>query len=203
MSSNQAPAAVVAPVSQSAGVSAAASRWEIDTAHASAAFKVRHLMVASVRGHLGPVSGTVFLDQSDLSRSRVEVQIDARGIDTREPKRDEHLRSADFLDVAQHPLVTFRSTAVVPGRGDGLSVAGDLTIRGVTRPVTLEVEELTAPTTDPWGNVKRGATARAAINRKDFGLTWNVALEAGGVMVADRVDIEIEVELVARRSPPV
>jgi polyisoprenoid-binding protein YceI len=199
MGSNQ--AAAVAPVTQSATVADATRRWEIDTAHASAGFKVRHLMVSSVRGHLGPVSGTVFLDESDLSRSRVEVEIDARGIDTREPKRDEHLRSADFLDVAQHPLVRFRSTAVTPGRGDGLAVTGQLTIRGVTRPVTLEVEELTAPTTDPWGNIKRGATARAAINRKDFGLTWNVALEAGGVMVADRIDIEIEVELVARQAP--
>jgi polyisoprenoid-binding protein YceI len=173
------------------------SRWEIDTAHASAGFKVRHLMVASVRGQLGPVTGTVYLDERDLSRSHVEVDIDARGIDTREPKRDEHLRSPDFLDVAAHPLVTFRSTAVAAGRGDALTVTGDLTIRGVTRPVTLQVEELTPPTTDPWGNTKRGATARASINRKDFGLTWNVALEAGGVMVADRIDIEIEVELLA------
>src|SRR5205809_3002430 len=115
--------------------------WDVDTTHAIAGFKVRHLMLAHVRGQLGPVTGTVFIDEQDLSRSRVDVSVDARGIDTREPKRDEHLRSADFLDVANHPTVTFRSTRVeAPARAGGdLRVTGDLTIRGVTRPVTLDV----------------------------------------------------------------
>ena len=130
-----APAATPAP---------GAATWDIDTSHANAGFRVRHLMVSHVRGHLGPVSGTIFIDEEDLSRSRIEVSVDARGIDSREPKRDEHLRSADFLDVANHPTVTFRSTRVeAPARAGGdLRVTGDLTIRGVTRPVTLEVEAL-------------------------------------------------------------
>jgi polyisoprenoid-binding protein YceI len=174
--------------------------WTFDPAHSSASFKVRHLMVARVRGHLGPVSGRVELDEQDLSRSRVEVNIDARGIDTREPKRDEHLRSADFLDVANHPNVTFSSTAVKPGKDGSLEVLGNLTIRGTTRPVTLQVEALEPAVSDPWGNRKRGAAARTTINRKDFGLTWNVALEAGGVMVGEQVEIEIEVELVAVKA---
>src|SRR5262249_7699028 len=141
-------------VSSAAAPIAAAATWDIDTSHASAGFKVRHLMVSHVRGHLGPVTGTVAIDERDLERSRVDVSIDARGIDTREPKRDEHLRSADFLDVANHPTVTFRSTRVeAPSgpRGD-LRVVGDLTIRGVTRPVTLEVEALPPVIKDPWGN---------------------------------------------------
>ena len=158
-------------------------------------------MLAHVRGHLGPVTGTVSIDEQDVSRSRVDVSIDARGIDTREPKRDEHLRSADFLDVANHPSVTFRSTRIEAPKGVGgdLRVTGDLTIRGVSRPVTLEVEALTS-VQDPWGNDRRGVTATARINRKDWGLKWNLALEAGGVTVGEEVAIEIEAELVARKA---
>jgi polyisoprenoid-binding protein YceI len=183
-------------------VAAPARTWSIDTAHANAGFKVRHLMVSHVRGHLGPVTGTVFVDELDPTRSRVDVSIDARGIDSREPKRDEHLRSADFLDVANHPTVTFRSTRVEApsgARGD-LRVTGDLTIRGVTRPVTLEVDALPAPIQDPWGNTRRGVSARARINRKDWGLTWNLAIEAGGVVVGDEVAIEIDAEITAQKS---
>jgi len=180
----------------------AAATWDIDTSHANAGFRVRHLMVSHVRGHLGPVSGTIFIDEEDLSRSRIEVSVDARGIDSREPKRDEHLRSADFLDVANHPTVTFRSTRVeAPARAGGdLRVTGDLTIRGVTRPVTLEVEALPPAIQDPWGNRRRGVSARARINRKDWGLKWNIAIEAGGVAVADEVAIEIDAEIVARKA---
>jgi polyisoprenoid-binding protein YceI len=179
-----------------------AATWDIDAAHSSAGFKVRHLMVSHVRGHLGPVSGSVVIDEQDPTRSRVDVSVAASGIDTREPKRDEHLRSADFLDVANHPTVTFRSTAVRATRegGGALDVTGDLTIRGVTRPVTLSVEPLPPAVTDPWGNTKRGASARARINRKDWGLNWNLALEAGGFVVGDEVAIEIEVELVRRKQ---
>jgi len=175
--------------------------WDIDTSHATAGFKVRHLMLAHVRGHLGPVTGTVFIDEQDLSRSRVDVSIDARGIDSREPKRDDHLRSADFLDVANHPTVTFRSTRVdAPSGPTGdLRVTGDLTIRGVTRPVTLDVEALPPVIQDPWGNTRRGVSARGRINRKDWGLKWNIALEAGGVTVGEEVGIEIEAEIVARK----
>src|SRR4029079_503949 len=180
----------------------ATATWDIDTAHANAGFRVRHLMVSHVRGHLGPVTGTVFIDEQDPSRSRVDVSVDARGIDSREPKRDEHLRSADFLDVANHPTVTFRSTRVEApsGAGGDLRVTGDLTIRGVTRPVTLEVEALPPAIQDPWGNRRRGVSARARINRKDWGLKWNLAVEAGGVAVGDEVAIEIDAEIVARNG---
>jgi len=176
--------------------------YDIDTAHAVAGFKVRHLMLAHVRGHLGPVTGTVLIDEADLSRSRVEVSIDARGLDSREPRRDEHLRSADFLDVANFPNVTFRSTRVEAPNGvaGDLRVTGDLTIRGVSRPVTLEVEALPPSIKDPWGNARRGVSARGRINRKDWGLEWNMALEAGGVVVGDEVALEIEAELVARKA---
>jgi polyisoprenoid-binding protein YceI len=181
---------------------ARAETWDIDSSHANAGFKVRHLMVSHVRGHLGPVTGTVFIDEQDLSRSRIDVSIDARGIDSREPKRDEHLRSADFLDVANHPTVTFRSTRVeAPSGATGdLRVTGDLTIRGVTRPVTLEVEALPPAIQDPWGNSRRGVSAHARISRKDWGLNWNLAIEAGGVVVADEVALEIDAEIVARKA---
>jgi polyisoprenoid-binding protein YceI len=181
---------------------AAATTWDIDTSHAAANFKVRHLMLAHVRGQLGPVTGTVFIDEQDLARSRVDVTIDARGIDTREPKRDEHLRSADFFDVANHPNVTFRSTRVEAPQGlaGDLRVTGDLTIHGVTRPVTLEVEAVAPAIKDPWGNARRGVSAHGRINRKDWGLKWNLAIEAGGVAVGDEVAIEIEAEIVARKA---
>jgi polyisoprenoid-binding protein YceI len=176
--------------------------WDIDTSHANAGFKVRHLMVSHVRGHLGPVTGTVFIDEQDVSRSRIDVSIDARGIDSREPKRDEHLRSADFLDVATYPTVTFRSTRIdaPDGAAGDLRVTGELTIRGVTRPVTLDVDALPPSIQDPWGNRRRGISARARINRKDWGLKWNLAIEAGGVAVADEVAIEIDAEITARKA---
>lgn len=178
---------------------AAPTVWDVDTSHASAQFKVRHLMVSHVRGELGPVTGTVWLDEQDVTRSRVEVSIDARRLDSRDQKRDEHLRSADFLDVEKHPHVTFKSKAVRKEAGGKLKVTGDLTIRGVSRPIVLDVDPLPAAVNDPWGNVKRGATARATINRSDWGLTWNAALETGGVVVGDKVAIEIEAELVKRK----
>jgi polyisoprenoid-binding protein YceI len=181
---------------------AAPVRWEVDSSHSTAAFKVRHLMVSNVRGTLGPVSGTVEIDDRNPTRSRVAVSIDARAIDSKDPKRDEHLRSADFLDVAHFPAVTFRSTEVHPTAPAGsLAVTGELSIRGVSRPVTLTVDPLPSAIQDPWGNTKRGAVARTSLSRKDWGLVWNLALETGGVVVGDRVDIEIEVELV-RRDPP-
>ena len=188
-------AAVVA-----AAVPAAARAWDVDPSHSSANFKVRHLMVSHVRGELGPVSGIVWIDDQHLERSRVEVSIDARQIASRDEKRDAHLRSADFLDVDKHPTVTFRSTRVEKAAGGGLRVTGDLAIRGTARPVILEVDPLSPAVADPWGNTKRGATARTRINRKDWGLQWNLALETGGVVVGEEVAIEIEVELVARKG---
>jgi polyisoprenoid-binding protein YceI len=167
----------------------------IDPAHASAQFKVRHLMVANVRGELGEVTGEVSYDPAAPERSWVAAQIDASGIDTRNADRDAHLKSADFLDVANHPAVTFRSTAVRAAGPAALEVDGALTIRGTTRPVTLAVE-LSDEIRDPWGNAKRGLTATARLDRRAFGLTWNAVMESGGIVVGETVDVTIEAELV-------
>ena len=174
---------------------ASAVSYTIDSAHSRAHFKVRHLMVAFVRGELGTVTGEFRFDEAAPLRSTVTAVIDAREIDTRNPDRDAHLRSADFLDVASHPTVTFRSTGVTAGPEGTFEVTGDLTLRGVTQQVTLSVE-LSAEIRDPWGNVKRGVTATTRINRKDFGVSWNANLDAGGVVVADHVDITIEAQVV-------
>jgi polyisoprenoid-binding protein YceI len=186
---------------QTATATAAAVRpttavaYRIDPVHASAQFKVRHLMVASVRGELGEVTGEVTVDLADLGRSGVTARIDVTALDTRNADRDAHLRSADFLDAANHPAITFRSTAVRAVRAGELAVDGELTIRGTARPVTLAVE-LSDEIKDPWGNVKRGVTATTRLDRRTFGLTWNAALETGGVVVGDMVDVTIEAELV-------
>jgi len=191
--------------SPSVGVAArtiapAAATWDIDSSHANAGFRVRHLMVSHVRGQLGPVTGTAFIDQRDLTKSRLDVSVDVRGIDTRDPKRDEHLRSGDFFDVEHHPTVTFRSTRVeAPSGAEGnLRVTGDLTMRGVTLPVTLEIDPLPPAIRDPWGNARVGVFARGRLNRKAWGLQWNLALEAGGLAVGDEVVIEIDAELTTR-----
>ncbi len=174
---------------------AQAVRYAIDPVHATAHFKVRHLMVANVRGELGEVTGEVIFDPRDPSRSSVSARIDATGIDTRNPDRDTHLRSADFLDVANHPAITFRSTAVRASGAGELQVEGELTIRGTTRPVALAAE-VSDEIKDPWGNVKRGVEATTKLDRKEWGLTWNAVVEGGGILVGDTVDVTIEAELV-------
>lgn len=172
---------------------ATASQWEIDPAHSSANFSVRHMMIAKVQGGFGRMSGKLQLDRGDLARSSVEAVIDASSIDTREPKRDEHLRSADFFDVQKYPTLEFRSRQV-KAQGDGFEVIGELTLHGVTREVTLAVEGLDSEVKDPWGNVKIGASASTKIRRKDFGLSWNAALETGGVLVGDDISITLEIQ---------
>ena len=172
----------------------ASSTWQVDSAHTHASFGVRHLVISTVRGEFGKTTGTLVLDESDVTRSRVEATIDAATVDTREPPRDADLRSANFLDVAKFPTITFKSTRVEKAGEGKLKVTGDLTLHGVTRPVTLDVTGPTREIKDPWGNVKRGVSATAKINRKDFGLTWSKAVEAGPV-VGDEVAIEIEAEL--------
>ena len=179
-------------------VMAHAASWEIDPAHASVEFRVRHLMVAWVKGAFPDVAGTVEIDETDLTKSKVSVTIGAASIDTNNAKRDEHLRSADFLDSASYPVITFVSKKIVVADGQLRQVIGDLTIRGTTREVTLSVAELTPAIKDPWGNTRRGATATAEINRKDFGLTWNKALETGGMVVGDEVRIALDVELIRK-----
>jgi len=199
MSSTTTSGYATSSTSSASNAPGTAQAWDVDPSHSSANFKVRHLMVSHVRGELGPIAGTVWIDDQDVTRSRVDISIDARKIATRDDKRDEHLRSADFLDVANHPTVTFKSTRVERGAGDELRVTGDLTIHGTTRPVTLAVDSLAPAVGDPWGNTKRGATAHAKINRKEWGLGWNVGLEAGGVLVGEEVGIELEVELLKHK----
>ena len=181
---------------RSAAATPAATRsYDIDSSHSSATFKIRHMMVSNVRGELGQISGRVTIDDVDVTRSSVEARIEVATINTRDAKRDEHLRSGDFLDIANHPQITFKSTRVQKGQGENLFVVGDLTIRGVTREVTLDVESLSPEVNDPWGNVKRGAAARTRINRKDFNVIWNAGLDGGGFVVGDEVTIDLEIEL--------
>jgi len=181
-----------------APTAALATTWEIDSAHSSAEFSVRHLMVSNVKGHFGKVNGTVNVDDKDITKSTVEATIDAKTIDTREPKRDEHLRSPDFFDTAKFPTITFKSTSVKKAGKDKLKVAGDLTMHGVTKSVVLDVTGPAKEAKDPWGNVKSGVSATTKISRKDYGLLWNKALETGGVTVGDEVAISLELELMKK-----
>ena len=167
--------------------------WQIDTAHSQVGFSVRHMMISNVRGRFEKVTGTVNFDENNPAASSVSVEIDVASINTREPQRDGHLRSADFLNVEAFPQLTFESTKVeVVDENHGL-ITGDLTIRGVTRPVVLEVEY--AGQSQMWGGTSAGFEATAKINRKDWGLTWNQTLESGGILVGDEVKISIELEL--------
>ena len=174
--------------------------YQIDPAHSHAQFKVRHMMIANVRGEFSKVSGAIVYDVDNPSASRVNAEIDASTINTREPQRDEHLRSGDFFDVARHPSITFASTSVTASGPGSFEVVGYLTIRGNTRRVALTVEEVTPEAKDPWGNTRRGASAKTRINRKNFGLEWNMALEAGGFLVGDEVEITIDVELIRQAA---
>ena len=170
--------------------------WNIDPVHTMAEFKVRHMMISNVKGHFTGVTGVLTLNEQDITKSHVEASIDAASINTREADRDTHLKSADFLDVEKFPKLTFTSTRVTrTGEGE-LQVEGDLTIHGVTRKVAFTVEGPTPPGKDPWGNTRIGLTATTKINRKDFGLTWNTALETGGILVGDEVTITFDVEAI-------
>lgn len=168
-------------------------KWNFDLVHSSINFWVRHLMVSKVRGRFTKWSGLIELDEVNPGASRAEVEIDASSIDTKEEQRDAHLRSVDFLDVETHPKITFRTTAVSGGVDRRFRVTGDLAIRGTTRPVVLDVE-YAGRVKDPWGGERAGFSAKTSIDRKDFGLTWNKALDAGGVVVGDKVEIDIEIE---------
>lgn len=186
-------AAVVLCLTAPRGVLAAA--WEFDPAHTGVQFKVRHLMVASVRGNFEKVSGKIVYDEADVTKSSADITIDAASINTRVAKRDEDLRSPNFLDVAKHPAITFKSKRVEKSGNGTLKMTGDLTIRGVTKEVTLAVEGPTPAIKDPMGNSRVGGQASTKINRKDFGLVWNRTLETGGVAVGDEVEITIDVEI--------
>jgi len=174
------------------------STWEIDSAHSGVHFSVRHLMIATVRGEFRKVTGTINMDEKDISKSNVEAVIDASTIDTREERRDSDLRGTNFFDVAKYPTITFKSKSVTR-QGEGkLQVAGDLTLRGVTKPVILDVEGLTNQVKDQRGNTKTGALVTTKFNRSEFGLTWNRVIETGGVAVSDEVAIVIDLELVKK-----
>jgi polyisoprenoid-binding protein YceI len=178
-------------VSQSTGTT-----WNIDPAHSVAEFKVRHMMITNVKGQFSGIKGSLTLDDADITKSRVEATIDAASLNTREPQRDAHLKSADFLEVEKFPALSFTSSSVSRVGADQLDVTGDLTIHGVTRAVVFSVEGPSAPAKDPWGNVRVGLSATTKIHRKDFGLNWNAALEAGGFLVGEEVAITLELELV-------
>jgi len=175
---------------------AGASSWNIDADHTSIQFKVRHLMVSNVKGVFGKVQGVAEIDDKDIAKSRVNVTIDTDSINTGVAKRDQHLKSPDFFDVAKFPTMTFVSTKVTRNGKNKLKVTGNLTIHGITRLVQLDLEGPTGESKDPWGNLRRGVSATTKINRKDFGLVWNKALETGGVMVGEEVAISLEVEMV-------
>jgi polyisoprenoid-binding protein YceI len=172
------------------------SSYKIDPAHSTAHFVVRHMMITNVRGAFSNVQGSVTWDSTNPALSTVEAVMDTTTINTNEPQRDAHLKSADFLDVEKFPTITFKSSAV-ESEGEGeLKITGDLTIHGVTKQVVLAVEGPTAEGKDPWGNTRIGASAKTKIKRSDFGLTWNATLETGGILVGDEIRIEVEVSLI-------
>ena len=175
---------------------AGTTKWQIDPKHSSAQFAVTHLMISTVRGEFHQVNGTVVVDDADISKSYVNVAIDATTVDTREPDRDKHLMSPDFFDVAKYPSMTFKSTKVESNGPDKLKVTGDLTIRGVTKQVVLDVTAPKPPIKDPWGLQRTAVSGSTKINRQDYGVAWNKALDAGGVVVGDDVNITLDVELV-------
>jgi polyisoprenoid-binding protein YceI len=170
--------------------------WNLDPVHSVAEFKVKHMMISNVKGKFTGVSGWITFDEADVTNSHIEATIDAASINTGDPQRDAHLKSADFFDVEKYPTLSFKSTGVKRTGDDELAVTGDLTMHGVTRPVVFNVEGPTAPAKDPWGNTRVGLSAVTKINRKDFGLTYNSALETGGILVGEEVTITLDVQFV-------
>jgi polyisoprenoid-binding protein YceI len=172
--------------------------YQIDSQHTGAHFKVRHMMISNVKGEFSRIKGSVEFDPANLAASHVEATIESASVNTREPQRDSHLKSSDFLDVLRYPFITFHSTGIAATGRDSYELIGDLTIRGVTGEVTLQVDSVTPEIKDPDGLQRLGASATTRIARKDFGLTWNAVLESGGFVVGDEVDITIDVELVRK-----
>lgn len=175
---------------------ASAATWNIDPEHSNIGFKVRHLMISNVRGNFEKLTGVVDVNEKDITKSKVQVSIDTASINTNVQKRDDHLRSADFFDVAKFPTMTFVSKKITKAGSGKLKVTGDLTLHGITREVVLDVDGPTAESKDPWGNIRSGAVATTTINRKDFGLVWNKALETGGVAVGEEIAINLDIEMI-------
>lgn len=174
----------------------AITTWNIDPVHSVAEFKVKHMMISNVKGQFTGVSGTLAFDEEDITNSKIEATIDSSSINTREAQRDAHLKSADFFDVEKFPTLGFKSNRVTRTGNGELAVEGELTIHGVTRTVVFAVEGPTAPGKDPWGNTRIGISGTTRINRKDYGLTWNAALETGGILVGEEVTITLDVQFV-------
>lgn len=170
--------------------------YQIDSSHSTASFSIKHMMIAKVHGGFGKMTGKLVFDPGKPEASSVDVMIEAASIYTREPQRDAHLKSVDFFDVANYPEITFKSTRFTKDGEEEFKITGNLTIHGVTLPVTLEVDGFSDEVKDPWGNVKMAASGKTKIKRKDFGLTWNAALEAGGLLVGDDVNITLDVQFV-------
>src|SRR5437868_10884721 len=189
-------AGLTAALSLPAG--AATAEWKIDPQHSSAQFSVRHLAISTVRGAFSKVTGTVVLDDKDITKSTVDVTIDVSTVDTREPDRDNDLRSDKFFDVAHYPTMTFKSKKVEQVAPGKLRVTGDLTIHGTTKEVVFDVEGPTSPAKDPWGNQRVAVTATTKINRQDYGVKWNAKLDNGGVVVGDEVNITIDAEFIQK-----
>lgn len=182
---------------------ALASTWEIDSGHSSANFSVKHMMMTNVKGEFSKVTGTVTLDEKDISKSSVNATIDASTVDTRNEQRDGHLKSPDFFDVAKFPNITFKSKKVEKAGENKYKVTGDLTMRGVTKEVVLDVDATFKEGKTPFGgNIVTGLSATTKVNRKDFGLNWNKALETGGVLVGDDVNVGLEIELTKKDAAP-
>ena len=177
---------------------AMAATYQLDADHSSIQFKIRHLTVSNVTGTFNKFKGTAAVEGEDLATLKVEVAIDAASVDTGHEKRDEHLRNADFLDVAKYPTISFVSKKVIKGDPGKLKVIGDLTLHGVTREITVDLEGPTPEIKDPWGNFRRGATGTVKIDRRDFGITWNKALDTGGLVVGNEVGIQVDIEWVRK-----
>jgi polyisoprenoid-binding protein YceI len=174
--------------------------WALDPAHTSVTFRVKHMMVTNVRGEFQSVSGTAVWNPAHPEKSSVDVTIDVASVNTRDEKRDAHLRSADFFDVEKFPTMTFRSKGITRKKDGQLELVGELTIRGTTRIVVLDVEGPTPPHADPWGGTRIGASARTSIKRSEFGMMYNSVLEAGGVLIGDEVTIEIDAEFIQKKE---
>ena len=174
--------------------------WNLDTSHSRLGFAVKHMMVSTVRGEFKSYTGSLQLDEQDFTKSVITGEIDVASIDTRDEGRDGHLKSADFFDAENHPKMTFKSTRIEAKGGSDYVVYGDLTIRGVTREIAVKTE-YAGTHQNPWGATVTGFSGTAELNRKDFGLEWNVALETGGILVGEKVKLEIEVELTKQAAP--
>jgi polyisoprenoid-binding protein YceI len=192
--------AVILTAAMALQAAAASTTWQIDPAHTAAQFAVKHLMISTVRGEFKGVTGTVIWDDKDVTKSTVDVTIDAKTVNTGEEKRDQHLKSPDFFDVEKFSTITFKSKKVEADGAGKLKITGDLTIHGVTKEAVLDVEGPTAPVTDPWKNTRVAASATTKVNRQDFGVKWNANMDGGGVVVGDTVTITIDLEMVKQAA---